>query len=34
MTKQKLIGTQNWHEQDESASLDENESVHTPPTTS
>ena len=30
ITKQKLFGTQNWHQQDASASLDENVSVHTP----
>ena len=34
ITKQQLIGTQNWHQQDASASSDENASVHTPVTTS
>ena len=30
-TKQQLFGTQKWHQQDTSASSDENASVHTPP---
>ena len=34
ITKQKVFGTQNRHQQDASASSDENASVHTPPTTS
>ena len=32
--QQYLYRTQNWHQQDASASSDENASVHTPPTTS
>ena len=34
ITKQKLFGTQIWHQQDATASSDEKASVHTPPTTS